>query len=650
MNNNNPITEIHEWCQRNFPLVEIKHSFTFTTISVEDNKVLWTAEFIDPRNKEKIPSGSIQECGVSTFNGVNYYQTKKEAQRAAALTFLLRQHVENDSDQNNNVARELNAIDGTKLMPKKEIHEYFSKVVINLDDYFNIIESKTDHTNPLYSCVFTHPNTKEDFPAGILKGLDTTTMNGVHYYSKKKSAKHAASAFFLDTMQLRHIDDNLCTTTLCTNGIENIVPTTKGLITVEEEDSVVPTVSGEILCPSNVGCVKKKVLKALGPYACFADGDPFTWKARNASCSEMKHDIENSPPHEPMIDTSMFRSEDQTIGSVTSIPSVGSNEPFSGESHLVINTVEKLDTCCEEMKKCKCIAFDAEFYNNNIMCVLSMTYIKCKIDKSDHTHSKYEETGITKKTVVIDTIKLSKDIARLLGPIFSNEKLIKIAHAVGGDAHCLYHSFGIGIKTCFDTQLGYSCIRENNPATKISLLSLAGEVFSETSERVKSHSRLKSDHQTADWTERPITQEMADYSSFDSKYLDEIAHWMLKQRDSLDLQKILAHKVMAQSKRLCLRLEIPVPSRSFELAPLYSTVVRNKVMGFGFGSKINETNMQSLKKLLIWRTSMALKFGISMEEIINDNSVVKTALSNNEEFVVLHDKLSELLQLKFVNK
>ena len=143
---------------------------------------------------------------------------------------------------------------------------------------------------------------------------------------------------------------------------------------------------------------------------------------------------------------------------------------------------------------------------------------------------------------------------------------------------------------------------------------------------------------------------MAEYSLFDSKYLDQIAHWILKQCGSLDLAKIMAHKVMWQSKQLCLRLEIPVPSRSFKLAPPYSTVVRNKVMGYGFGSKITETNMQSLKKLLVWRTAMALKFGILMEKIVNDDSILKTALSNDEEFVVLHDKLSELLHSKFVNK
>ena len=88
MSKKNPVTQLHEWLQKNYPLVETKDSYTFKTKSVED-KVLWAAEFIDPRSGEKIPSGSGQECEVSTFDGINYYQTKKKAQQAAALAFLL---------------------------------------------------------------------------------------------------------------------------------------------------------------------------------------------------------------------------------------------------------------------------------------------------------------------------------------------------------------------------------------------------------------------------------------------------------------------------------------------------------------------------------------------------------------------------------
>ena len=185
MNYNNPVAKLHEWFQKNAPLVETKDSFAFTPKTVRDNKVLWAAKFIDPRSGEIIPSGSVQESKVSTFEGVNYYQTKKKAQQAAALAFFLRQRVENDSDQNNTVARGLNAIGETRLVPKKEIHEYFNKASIGLDSCINIIKSHpTDHNNPLCSCVFTHPSTEEDFPAGLLPELGATTINGVHHYSK----------------------------------------------------------------------------------------------------------------------------------------------------------------------------------------------------------------------------------------------------------------------------------------------------------------------------------------------------------------------------------------------------------------------------------------------------------------------------------
>ena len=375
--------------------------------------------------------------------------------------------------------------------------------------------------------------------------------------------------------------------------------------------------------------IETRIREEKGPYPCFADVEPLNWKARCERCSKLKQDIEN-------FSRSALDKGNHFDDSTSSIH-ISGNAGSPEESHQLIDTEVQLKQCCLEMTECKWIAFDTEFSDNKVICVISLSY----------TVTQGIQFENMKKTVVIDAIELYEHISLLLGPIFFSETIVKVAHAIEGDASCLYHSFGIGIKNCFDTQVAYAHVNAPSSDKKIGLVPLSEEVFGLCSKIVLRHSALKNKFQRSNWKKRPLTKEQVEYSACDCNHLYQITDYLLNNTDIVTKKAI-----MACSHQRCLNIQIPVPSRSFELCPLYSSMVRSKVMGSGVGSDIVLSHMVKLKRLLNWRTAVSMKFGISMEKIVKDESIVMRALLNDEgdeDFEELHTELSKLLNLSFFN-
>lgn len=623
-----PIAVLFEKYQKQYKEAIPTTSFAYEPAPDGSNK--WTAMFTHPITNQTFLSGIIEGSKALTIDGINYYSKKQESKRAAAHTCVL-------ANLGDDVVFHVNKIapptaHGSNIKnATQSIFEYFQKAEdqVSAANFSTRIENSQKHD--LYSSVFTHPTTQEKFPAGILQDSEAVTIDGVHYYSRKRTAYQAASAFFLDCMQDRHADGCLCNGPLCTGESTVIVPATTNTVSTPPDNTgaVIPP-AVEILSIDNIVSIETRIKEEQGPYPCFADVEPSNWKASCECCSKLKQEIEN-------FSDSTLGKGNHFYESTCRIVSSGNAGSFE-ELYQLIDTNDQLEQCSLEMMKCEWIAFDTEFSNNKVICVISFSY----------TVTQGIQFENTKKTVVIDAIALYKDISLLLGPIFLSETIVKVAHAIEGDASCLYHSFGIGIKNCIDTQVAYGHVNDPSSDKKIGLVPLSIEVLGLSSKNALRHLALKSEFQRSNWKKRPLTKEQVEYCSCDCNHLYQITVLLFENID-IDTKKA----ILACSHQRCLNIQIPVPSRSFEISPLYSSVVRNKVMGSGLGSDIGPSHMVKLKKLLNWRTAVSMKFGISMGKIINDDSIVMRALLNDEgdgDFHELHIELSKLLGLSIINE
>jgi len=108
------------------------------------------------------------------------------------------------------------------------------------------------------------------------------------------------------------------------------------------------------------------------------------------------------------------------------------------------------------------------------------------------------------KDWILDVLKV-KDISPML-KILEDRTKIKIFHNTDFDFRILNHQFGCKPKNIFDTQLAAEMLGK----TDIGLAPLLKDYFNKDKEKK---------YQRADWTKRPISQEMMDYAMNDSRYL-----------------------------------------------------------------------------------------------------------------------------------
>lgn len=93
-----------------------------------------------------------------------------------------------------------------------------------------------------------------------------------------------------------------------------------------------------------------------------------------------------------------------------------------------------------------------------------------------------------------------------LAPIFEDQNIEKIFHAVEYDVICLYRDYGIVCNNIFDTMMAARTL--GYPA--VGLGSLLAEKFG-----VEVNKR----HQKADWGRRPLSRDMLEYARLDTHYL-----------------------------------------------------------------------------------------------------------------------------------
>uniref|UniRef100_A0A1I7YKB2 3'-5' exonuclease domain-containing protein n=1 Tax=Steinernema glaseri TaxID=37863 RepID=A0A1I7YKB2_9BILA len=164
---------------------------------------------------------------------------------------------------------------------------------------------------------------------------------------------------------------------------------------------------------------------------------------------------------------------------------------FSVNDVQFIAQYEELVELIKELNKQKEIAVDVEHNDKN-----SFLGTTCLIQISTRS-----------KDYVIDALNLWDHI-HLLNEPFKNPAILKVFHAPKHDMEWLNRDFGLEVDNLFDTQkamaelpgqfqgMGLKCLIET-------LCSIS----------------LNKEHQTSDWTLRPLSDEMMDYAARDTHYL-----------------------------------------------------------------------------------------------------------------------------------
>lgn len=168
----------------------------------------------------------------------------------------------------------------------------------------------------------------------------------------------------------------------------------------------------------------------------------------------------------------------------------------------VIEDEKSLRKIINQLQKQLLISVDVEFTDPKIQIDLPKN--------RNHIHNIAASIQIStlKQVYFIDSIKLHSVILEILGPIFQNEKILKIFHSCEGDVNVLYQSFGVITMNIFDTCKADRVVKNYKDTRGLSTL-------------VKNEFSFDIDKsfQVATWNVRPLPMPMIDYAVNDAVLL-----------------------------------------------------------------------------------------------------------------------------------
>jgi ribonuclease D len=108
----------------------------------------------------------------------------------------------------------------------------------------------------------------------------------------------------------------------------------------------------------------------------------------------------------------------------------------------------------------------------------------------------------------------------LLGPVLASSSVTKVLHGADYDLRVLHRDFGLKIRGLFDTMVAAKIIGER----ALGLAALLKQRFGVT---------LNKRYQRADWSRRPLPEEMARYAVLDTRHLPELADSLVADLERL---------------------------------------------------------------------------------------------------------------------
>ncbi len=193
--------------------------------------------------------------------------------------------------------------------------------------------------------------------------------------------------------------------------------------------------------------------------------------------------------------------------------------PLFNDSFILINSSPNLKEAVESFMKEDIIGVDTE---------------------SDSMHSYREKTCLIQistsgRDYIIDPLSIG-DIS-CLGKLFKSERTEKVFHAGEYDILCLHRDYSFSFNNLFDTMIAAKILK----VKKIGLSNILKNEFNVT---------LKKKYQKADWSRRPLPEDMLNYARTDTRFLIRLRHRYKKELVSRGLFPLAAEDFRTLSRPL----------------------------------------------------------------------------------------------------
>ncbi len=225
-----------------------------------------------------------------------------------------------------------------------------------------------------------------------------------------------------------------------------------------------------------------------------------------------------------------------------------------------INSDTKLKTAVTELFDAKIIAVDLECENNLHHYGMYISLIQLSTKKSHW---------------IVDVLAL--DNIDALIPVFEDSSIEKIFHDVSFDLRILRHQFKCYPKNIFDSELAARFLMKEN----IGLGSLLDEYYGFEKQKK---------FQMADWTKRPLTEEMLSYAIQDTSFLIGLRNHLKDELKAKDLWPWADEEfAFLEVKELNNKLPSPVDLKGFkQLSNVEKTIVKRLfILREKFAKKVN---------------------------------------------------------------
>ncbi len=219
--------------------------------------------------------------------------------------------------------------------------------------------------------------------------------------------------------------------------------------------------------------------------------------------------------------------------------------------------------------------------------------------EADSMHSYKEKVCLLQitygdETCLIDPLGLSS--LDPLKPILADPSIRKIFHAADYDLRCLHRDFDIEIHGLFDTLICAQFCGEE----KIGLADLLGKYFDV---------KLDKRYQRADWSKRPLSDEMLDYAAEDTRHLFRLADLLTARLEELGRREWADEEFGVQEK---VRFAV-------NGGPLF--------LKFKGAGKLERRQLGTLEQLLRWRETEAERRDCPPFKVIGNRELLAMALA-----------------------
>lgn len=174
--------------------------------------------------------------------------------------------------------------------------------------------------------------------------------------------------------------------------------------------------------------------------------------------------------------------------------------------------------------------------------------VDVEADSMHHFHARlcFVQFGTDTDIFLTDTLAQGVNLDRI-APMFADPNVTKFFHAAGGDLQYLAEA-GVRVRGLFDTHRAVTLLGW----PKNGLADLVKEKLGAT---------LKKEHQQADFSIRPLPNELREYIADDVRYLCEVARWV---REACGTAGIL-EEVQLDCDRMCAEAEArPDPAKDYQ--------------------------------------------------------------------------------------